>query len=625
MGFAAKAWRLLVAIKDGLVLLFMLLFFGALYALLSATPNPAGGHDGALYIALDGSLVEQRAAVDPLALLTGTLPASGEYQVRDIVHALDTAASDDAIKTVVLDLDGFLGGGQVAIGRVANAIEAVRKSGKPVLAFATGYSDDGYQLAAHASEIWLDPMGAALFAGPGGSQPYFKGLVDKLGINARVYRVGKFKSFIEPYVLDKASPEAKAADQALADALWSTWQDDVSRARPKAKVAAFAADPVGALDASGRDFAKAALAAGLVDRLGDWTAFSARVAEASGEGADAPSGGFAHSTVENYLAANPPATGADPVGVVTVAGEIVDGEAPQGLAGGETISRLILEALADDALKALVVRVDSPGGSAFASEKIRLAILEARKAGLPVVVSMGNVAASGGYWVAMTGDRVFAEPATITGSIGVFGIIPTFENALPKAGISADGVATTPLSGQPDLLRGTNAATDALIQAGIEDIYRRFTVMVAEKRKLPLAAVEELAQGRVWDGGAARQKGLIDAFGSLDDAIAEAARQAKLDPASVQIRYLEEEPSFLSGLLGSYAVKASDRPRPRARTDLFTAMVRREQAMLATGLASGARILTGPAVQVRCIACAPSVPRRDWRSLFDLFTSRMFS
>jgi protease IV len=623
VGFAAKAWRLLVAIKDGLVLVFMLLFFGALYALLSATPNPAGGDDGALYIALDGSLVEQRQAVDPTALLTGALPASGEYQVRDIVHALDTAVTDDAIRTVVLDLDGFLGGGQVAIGRVANAIEAVRKSGKPVLAFATGYSDDGYQLAAHASEIWLDPMGAALFTGPGGSQPYFKGLVDKLGVNARVYRVGKFKSFIEPYVLDKASPEAKAADQALADALWSTWQDDVSRARPNAKIAAFAADPAGALDASKRDFAKAALAAGLVDKLGDWTTFAARVAEASGEGADAPSGGFAHSTVESYLAANPRATGGDRIGVITVAGEIVDGEAPPGMAGGETVSRLILEALAEDELKALVVRVDSPGGSAFASEKIRLAILEARKAGLPVVVSMGNVAASGGYWVAMTGDKVFAEPATITGSIGVFGIIPTFENALPKAGISADGVATTPLSGQPDLLRGTNAATDTLIQAGIEDIYRRFTAMVAEKRKLPLATVEELAQGRVWDGGAARQKGLIDGFGSLDDAIAEAARRAKLDPAGIEIRYLEPRPSFLSGLIGGFAVKAAD--RPRARTDLFTAMVRREQAMLATGLAGGARILTGPAVQVRCIACAPSVPRRDWRSIFDLFTSGIFS
>lgn len=624
MSFASKAWRLLVAIKDGLVLIFMLLFFGVLFAMLSAGPNPAAGEDGTLYLALNGTVVEQPAEADPRELLTGAAPAMRQYRLRDLVHALETAAKDDAIKTVVLDLDGFAGGGQVALSRVGEAIDVVRKAKKPVLAFATGYGDDAYQLAAHASEIWVDPMGAALIAGPGGSRPYFKGLAEKLGVTARVYRVGKFKSFVEPYVLDKASPEAKAASQELADAMWTDWKAHVAAARPKAKIDAITTDPAGMVDANGKNFAQAALASGLVDKLGDWTAFAAAVTKASGAEVDesAPVDAFPHSTLDQYIAANPHPTGGDVIGIATVAGEIVDGDAPMGTAGGETISRLILDAIANDDLKALVLRVDSPGGSALASEKIRQAVLEAKKKKIPVVISMGNVAASGGYWVSMTGDKVFAEPATITGSIGVFGLIPTFENAIPKAGISADGVATTPLSGQPDILRGTNETTDRLIQGGVEDIYRRFTTMVAEKRKLPLSRVEEIAQGRVWDGGSARQLGLIDAFGSLDDAIAEAARLAKIDADDVERRYLEPEPDFLSSLLSGLAAPQES---ASVRRDIFSVLVAQEQAMMMTGLIDGTRILTGPVVQTRCMACDASAPVASRDSLFDLIKARIFS
>lgn len=621
MSFAGKAWRLLVTIKDGLVLIFMLLFFGGLYALLSVSPNAGANDGGALVLALNGSLVEQAEQADPRALLTGSIPASGQYQLRDVVHALETAAKDDDIKTIVLDLDGFTGGGQTSLSRVAEALAVVRKAGKPVLSFATGYSDDAYQLAAGSTEIWLDPMGAALFTGPGGTQPYFKGLIDKLGITTHIYRVGKFKSFVEPYIRTDQSPEAKQANQQLAGSLWTNWQDEVAKARPQAKLAVMIADPAGQVSTQGGNMAKAALSNGIVDKLGDYTAFATRVAKLAGTDDDDRADAFNATELEDYIAANPPSTSGKSIGIITIAGEIVDGEAPAGTAGGQTIADLIRDALAESDLKALVLRVDSPGGSALASEKIRLAALEAKAKGLPVIVSMGNVAASGGYWVSMAGDKVFAEPSTITGSIGVFGIIPTLENAIPKLGISADGIATTPLSGQPDILRGTNEATDRLIQMGVEDIYGRFTALVSASRKLPLSRVEDIAQGRVWDGGTARQLGLVDAFGSLDDAVAEAAKRAGIEPDDVNRLYLEPEGGFLSGLFGGMVI-AKAAP---VRTDMFTQMIRQQQAMISTGIGDAARVAVGPAVQVRCTACAASTPRRDWHSLFSILLSKVFA
>jgi protease IV len=621
VSFIGKAWRVVVAIKDGLVLIFMLMFFAGLYALLSSSPNPGSARGGALLLDMNGTLVEQAEGIDPREALTGNVPTGSQFLLRDVVHALETAAKDDDIKTIIIDLDSFGGGGQAALSRVGDALDIVRRANKPVLAFATGYSDDSYQLAAHASEVWLDPMGATFFTGPGRTQPYFKGLIDKIGATVHIYRTGKFKSFVEPYILDRQSPEARQANQALVDALWSDWQADVAKARPKAKLAAMINDPAGAVTTSGGNMAKAAIDNGIVDTLGDRIAFGARVAKISGGDDDAAPGNFKNTTLDDYVAANPPRASGDKIGIVTVAGEIVDGYAPSGTAGGDSIAELVGDAVAEQDLKALVIRVDSPGGSALASERIRLAIEAAKAKGIPVVTSMGNVAASGGYWVAMAGDTVFAEPSTITGSIGVFGILPTFEKAIGKAGITADGVTTTPLSGQPDILRGTNAATDALLQAGVSDIYRRFTTLVATKRKLSISRVEEIAQGRVWDGGTARQIGLIDSFGSLDDAVAEAAKRAKIAPGDEARLYLEPQTSFLSGLIGSF-VLAQAAPD---RSDIFTRLIRRQQALAATGFHDAARVLSGPAVQVRCMECAAPVPTRNWQSLFSLLSDKVFS
>ncbi|RJF90443.1 signal peptide peptidase SppA [Sphingomonas cavernae] len=600
MSFVRGAWKLLVGVKDALVLLFMLLFFVLLWAALSARPNPADVTAGALLVDLSGTLVEQPEEVDPLSLLAGATDAVRQHRLRDVVRALETAATDDRIKVVVLDLDSFVGGGQAAIQRAAEAVDTIRKAKKPVLAYATGYSDDSYQLAAHASEVWLDPMGLTLFTGPGGSRLYYKGLIDRLGVTTKVYRVGTYKSAIEPYTRADQSPEAKQADQALAGALWQNWQDDVAKARPKAQLAAFIAQPQQQIAAAGGDLAQAALRAGLVDTLGDRIAFGRRVAEIAGADSGKGEGAFKHTRLTNWIAANPVPSSGDAIGVITVAGEIVDGEALPGTAGGESIAKLILDGLAEKDLKALVVRVDSPGGSVLASERIRQAILQAKAKGLPVVVSMGSVAASGGYWVSTPADRIFAEPTTITGSIGVFGIIPTFENALAKIGVTSDGVATTPLSGQPDIIGGTNETFDAVIQSSIENTYARFLGLVSKARNLPVEKVDGIAQGRVWDGGTARQLGLVDQFGGIEEAIAEAARRAKLDPAKVHAEYLERQPGFAATLFQGWTRDEDD---SRKQADLLARLAQARMMTVFRAVKDAERLAQGPVVRAQCLEC----------------------
>ena len=615
MNLVRGAWRVLVGIKDGLVLLLMLLFFGILAAALTSRPASKAIGTGALVLELKGSIVEQPASISPTQALTGGSQAK-QFRLREIVAALDAAATDDRVKTVVLDLDGFMGGGQVALGDVGEALDKV-KAKKPVLAFATGYSDDAYQLAAHANEIWLDPMGLALFAGPGGSRLYYKGLLEKVGANVHVYRVGKFKSAVEPYILDRQSPDAKQASQALLASLWQGWQAEVGKARPKAQLAAFIADPAGVVAASG-DPAMAVLKAGVVDKLADRAAFNKRVAVLAGKGRKDQA--YARIELKPYIAAKARKKGDGVIGVVTVAGVIQDGEAEAGTAGGETIGKIIDKAVASDKYKALVLRVDSQGGSALASERIRSSLVAARAKGMPVVVSMGNVAASGGYWVAMAADKIFAEPTTITGSIGIFGIIPTFENSLKKIGVTTDGVTTTPLSGQPDVVGGTNAAFDSVVQTTIEAGYKRFITLVSTARKLTPERVDEIAQGRVWDGGTARQLGLVDAFGGIDDAIAEAARRAKLDPAQPHAVWLDKSPGWreaLAGMLGAEEEETS------GSTDLLSTLARQRMTLFA-GVAEDARMMmSSSAIQARCLECPVTATPVKPATVLQLLTKWM--
>jgi protease-4 len=606
MSFVGKVWKVLVGIKDGLVLLFMLLFFIALFGILSARPSPGQVRDGALLIDLSGVVVEEKSAADPIAaLLSGTAPV-GEHRARDIIRALDAAATDDRITAVVFDLTTFLGGGQVHLTEIGEAMERVRKAKKPVLTYALGYADDHMLLAAHASEVWLDPQGLAIISGPGGSNLYYAGLLEKLSVNARIYRVGDFKSAVEPFSRTSMSDEARQNIGGLYGALWEEWQANVKKARPKLALARVTSDPVGWINASGGDLAKAALSGGLVDKLGDRAQFGARVAQVAGKDpwSEMP-GSFAASETSAYLAdVGTPRSGKS-IGVVTIAGEIVDGDAGPGVAGGTRIADVLDEALDDD-LAALVVRVDSPGGSVTASEEIRRAIQRHRDRKIPVAVSFANIAASGGYWVSMNSDRIFAQPETITGSIGVFAVVPTFEGTAAKLGVNADGFRTTPLSGQPDFIAGFSPEMDAILQASIGGTYSDFLALVSKARRMPVDKVDAIAGGRVWDGGTARQLGLVDEFGGLQDALAWAAAKAGAKEGEWHPVFLGEKEANYDSLIRQLVTDTSARASISQGGDIFALAARRNGDLGAQLTRDAERLMGTRGIQAYCLECPAS-------------------
>jgi protease-4 len=606
MQFLKSVWGFLVGVKDALVLLFMLLLFGALWAGISMQAPIAAVPDGAaLNIELEGLLVDQATEPTPLALLGGEefVP---EIETMMLVKAIDRAAEDPAINRITLDLDRFMGGGLANLESVGAALARFRAKDKAIEAWATAYSDDSYYLAAHATTIGLDPMGAVALTGPGGSNLYFKDALDKLKVNVEVFRVGTYKSFVEPFTRTEASPEAKAANQVLADDLWASWRTGVQRQRQELDVAALLASWPERVTGANQSQAELARSAGLVDEVISRNAWAERLQKQLGAGDDAERpGDFKRVELRDYWAARRPAKASGPVvAVVHVAGTIVDGEAPTGAAGGDTVSQLIRDAVADEDVKALVVRVDSGGGSAMASEQIRLAMEEARARSMPVIASFGPVAASGGYWVATGADMVFASPATITGSIGVFGVIPTFQGTLKELGISTDGVRTTPFSGQPDILGGLNAPTRALIQGGVEDIYRQFLTRVSTARKMPVAEVAPIAEGRVWSGRRAKELKLVDAYGDLQAAVREAGRRAGLE-GEPRVKVMTPPRPFLvellSGLEGGSATP----------TDALARAVTVSRLKAAAQVEAAVAVAKGPTVQAHCLTCMGySIPSR---------------
>ncbi|KRA82656.1 signal peptide peptidase SppA [Altererythrobacter sp. Root672] len=608
MSFAGKVWRLLVGIKDALALLFLLLFFAGVFAILNSRPSPGVVREGALLLDLDGAVVEEVSPVDPLTWLLSSAVPTQEFAARDVVRAIDEAAKDKRIKAIALDLSTFLGGGHVHMQEIGEALDRFRTTKKPVLAYAVAYSDDSMMLAAHASEVWVDPMGGAAITGPGGERLYYAGLLERLKVNAHVFRVGTYKSAVEPYLLGGMSPEARENYEQLYGSLWQEWQANVRQARPQANISMATTDIPAWLTASKGDLAAAAVAAGLVDRTGTRTEWGERVAQIVGEDDwDDTPGAFANTDFEAWHASIDRETPGAKIGVITIAGEISDGMAGPGEAGAQRIVELLDEALDDD-LKALVVRVDSPGGTVTGSEAIRRAILRHKARNIPVVVSMGNVAASGGYWVSTPADRIFAEPETITGSIGIFGVLPTFEDALAQFGVTTDGVKTTPLSGQPDLFAGLTPEAEAVLQATVESGYERFISLVAESRGITRERADELGQGRVWDGGSARQLGLVDQFGDLDAAIEWAAKQAQLKKGNWHADYLGRDVDpFASVLERILQVEG----REAQSNDMFAFFARNDRQLGARIISDLQGLLEVRGAQARCLECpAPAAPLR---------------
>jgi protease-4 len=545
-------WLALDGLRKVLHLILLLVLFGVLI-LAGQSELPYVPDQAALVLSPQGRLVEELSG-DPLerALARATGEGLSETRLRDLVDVVDHARDDDRIRALVLDLEGLEGAGLPMLQDLAQSIRWFRESGKKVYAFAGSYSQRQYFLAAQADEVYLDPMGYILLEGFGYFRTYFAGTLDKLAVDVNVFKAGSHKSAPDEWTRGDMSDEDRENARVWVGALWDAYKADVGAARnlEPGLVQAYADEAAAGVRATGGDLAQYALARGLVDGLKTRQEFEAIVAEVAG-----PDDAEGFSAVDwrgylPYVRSEQGLRGLDEgsVAVVVASGEILDGEHAPGLVGGDSLAKVLREAREDEDLAAVVLRVDSPGGSMMASEVIRREVAALKAAGKPVVASMSTVAASGGYYIAMDADRIFAAPTSITGSIGVFVVIPTFQRTLGKVGITSDGFGTTRLAGQMDLGRELGPEAREILQSSVEHHYRLFVERVATARKRRPEEIDSLAQGRVWTGADARAAGIVDELGGLDDAIAKAAELAGLEDG-FGIRWMEQEFSWRDSLL----------------------------------------------------------------------------
>jgi protease-4 len=526
-----------------------------------------------LVLDLKGELVEQSASGVRDAVMANL--KGGEVRrtvvLRDVLNVLDAAAKDPHIAGAVLLLDDMDGGGQASLREVARGIERFKAAGKKVVAWGANYNQRQYLVAVHASEVYVHPMGGVLLEGFGRHRNYYRDALDKIGVTVNLMRVGTYKSFAEPYIANGPSPAAQEAEAYLQNALWANYTSEVEKARklPEGQIMKMIDDLPARFEAAGGDLGKFTLDARLVDGLK--TRDEVRQMMMNRGALDAQGKSFRQVAFEDYLARVHPKVIGDAVGVVMAVGEISDGVAPPGSIGGVSTSNLIRAAREDKNIKAVVLRVNSPGGSAFASELIRRELELTRAAGKPVIVSMGDVAASGGYWISMAADEVIAEPNTVTGSIGVFAIMPTAEKVIDKLGIHTGGVTTTWLAGAGNPLRPMDPRFRQLIQSSVNHIYGDFTARAAAARKTTPEKIDAVAQGRVWTGAQAKDRGLVDRLGTYGDALKAAADRAKLG-AEPRIVYIERESSKFEKLLelagGSSAQAVADVLAPYVKASL---------------------------------------------------------
>ena len=522
----------------GLLLLFFLVIVGV-----GATKRSSDIQDSSvLLLKPEGRLVEQYS-INPmqraLSKLSGNEPK--EVQLRDLTAAIDAAAKDSRITRIVLDPGELQSSGFAALTEVGAALDRFRAAGKPILVWASSLDQYQYFLAAHADRILLDPQGGVLITGLSNYRLFYKDLLDKLGVNVYLFRVGQFKSAAEPFILDHASPESKQADSYWMGGLWDGYINAVAKLRKldPTVVRADIDDLPDRIATTQGDLAKLALDEHLIDGLATREELT-KMLRSQGVPAGKDGHGFRVVGLDRYTAnmTSSKSSSGSGVTVVVAEGEISAGEQPAGSIGGESTAALIRSAREDKRTKALVLRVNSPGGEVYAAEEIRREVEQTRKAGIPVVVSMGDVAASGGYWISMNADKIYAEPNTITGSIGIFGMFYTVPNTLSKLGISSDGVGTTPMAGAFDISRPLDPKVGTVIQSIINKGYRDFVGGVAQARGKDYDAIDAIAQGRVWTGDQALQRGLVDQLGGLNAAVAEAADLAKLGK-DYSVRYQE--------------------------------------------------------------------------------------
>ena len=495
-----------------------------------------------LVLAPAGVIVEQRSE----SLLSSELlgeDVTAETVLKDVIDALDHAGQDPRIKAVLLDLTKLQGAGFSKLQDIGAALKRFRESGKPVIAASDLFMQRNYYLAAHADRVYLNPMGGVLLTGFGVYQNYYKSALDKLQVQFHVFRVGSYKSALEPFMRDDMSDFDRTANSALLEVLWASYKNDVAGQRriDPATIDDYVNHFPSRLAASRGDTAQLALSFGLVDELKTADQLRDELVELAGE--DRSKRSYNRIRFDEYLksarSSSPKIGGEEPkVAVIVAQGVILEGTQPAGRIGGASLSALIHQAWKNEATRAIVLRIDSPGGSAFASDAIRRELELARRAGKPVVVSMGSVAASGGYWIASGADEIWAAPTTITGSIGIFSAFPTFERSLQALGISNDGVGTTRLADAFNPNRPMNSLMADAMNQFMEQGYSTFIARVAEGRNMTTEAVRTVAEGRVWAGQSALEKGLIDSLGGLEAAIESAAKRAGLETYAVD--YLQQ-------------------------------------------------------------------------------------
>ncbi len=557
--FIAKLWGAVDGTRRFVFNVLFLLIVIAIFVALIMSSGLKVREKSALVLNFDARIVEQKSggARDKLMEKVGGGSGDGQIQLRDIFSALDAAAKDPKIDRVVLLVDEFPGAGLATLREVGAAITRFKASGKQVVAWSANYEQAGYYLAAHADEIYMPPMGFAVLQGYGRYRNYYKDALARVGVSANIIRVGKYKNFGETFSATVPSKETMESDKYLYDGLWATFTADVERAR---KVEAGSInkgiEEVNArLKAAGGDAAKMALDSKMVTALKTRDEFRTMMIERGTK--DEESKTFRQVSLSAYLSTVKRTLTGDAIGVVVAEGEISDGIQPPGKIGGRSTADLIRKAREDDKIKAIVLRVNSPGGSPYGSELIRRELELTRKAGKPVVVSMGSVAASGGYWISMAADEVIADSATITGSIGVVGILPTGEKAMEKLSVNTGGYHTSWLgAAMYDPRRALDPRFAELVQLSTNRIYTDFTTKAAAARKTTPEKIDEIAQGRVWTGAQAKERGLIDRTGSFADAIKSAATRAKLDETA-RISYIEADRSKFEQFVERFATQAT--------------------------------------------------------------------
>lgn len=553
VGFFGIVWRILEGIRRVLHLVLLLVIFGFVLAALH-TSLPIVPHTAALIIAPEGALVEQLAS-DPLRRAFGQ--ASGgpapETLLRDVTDAIAAAKADSRIKLIVLDLGSLDSSGLSKLQEVGAALRDFRASGKRVVAAADSMDQTQYYLAAQAGEVYLDPMGLIYLDGFSYYRMFLKDAIDKLGVDVNVFRAGTYKSYTDQFSRSEMAASEREESSVWLDALWNAYQQDVTRARslPAGAVNQFVAEEPAALAAVNGDAAKLALQRGLVTALKSRRQMADELKVLVGEDEDTHS--FNSIAMNQYLASTRAKhvlkSRSEPkVGIVVAAGEILDGHQPPGTIGGDSTADLLRQARYDNAVKAVVLRVDSPGGSMFASEQILREVQNLRKAGKPVVVSMSSYAASGGYYISAAANQIFASPTTLTGSIGVFSVVPTFQRTLEKFGVKVDGIGTSERAGGMRLDRTLTPASRQILQTSVDHAYSEFLQRVADGRKKAVAEVDKIAQGRVWAGVDAERIGLVDHLGGLKDASDAAAKLAELGAGYV-VDYIEPDLSLREQLL----------------------------------------------------------------------------